>query len=238
MPTLIRSIEDEIAAKGKAYLILETVDESDAQSVLQGIIARVREQGAAEIFLSSGDPSFPLHGDSVTVFGFHLAFETDFWILEKPLPHGNMDSGSLPLHIKRLADWNLALFLALYNASFFAVPNSRTYLEKDGEELLQDRNRQAGFLMEGGVPVGIFELRREAAAWEIASIAISKEHRGRGLGRAALQLLERRILTQGGTRCRVLCAQTNCSAMALYESSGYQRSRLLSSWYRLCPEEI
>ncbi|MFC4639106.1 GNAT family N-acetyltransferase [Deinococcus hohokamensis] len=62
------------------------------------------------------------------------------------------------------------------------------------------------------------------------------EHRGRGLGRAAVQEVTRRLAERGAGCIMIRTPETNVSACALYTSAGYLRAGALHNYAR--PEAL
>ena len=231
MPTLIQLIDGEIPSKGKAYFILERYDEADFEPVMAAAFSKAEGLGATELHLASRTEAFPTGADGFEIDGRTFSFETNFWIMEKELDPKQCLPAAGSFRVKKLAPWNLELYIALYQECFFTLPNSRTLNREDGEVLLSDPSREAGFFMDGGAPAGIFELDYSDPVPEIKSVALLESYRGKGLGKPAMAFLEGKIADRGFTSCQVLVAEKNQSAMALYTACGYRKKQLLSTWY-------
>ena len=111
------------------------------------------------------------------------------------------------------------------------VPNSAAVSESDTADMIENEKRTAGFLMEGGMPVGVFELDFSDAVPEIASVGIRPDLHGNGYGKAALTLLENDLIKRGYRTVKLLVAGTNLSALALYRTGGYRLESIHSRWY-------
>jgi GNAT superfamily N-acetyltransferase len=58
--------------------------------------------------------------------------------------------------------------------------------------------------------------------WFVFDVEISKEHRGRGYGRAAMEAAEEWTRARGGTRVALNVFGPNLTARSLYDSLGYE----------------
>lgn len=65
--------------------------------------------------------------------------------------------------------------------------------------------------------------RRNSDVARLYSIAVDGRARGRGLGKALLQAVERAAQRRGCTRLRLEVRQDNAGAIRLYERLGYRR---------------
>jgi [ribosomal protein S18]-alanine N-acetyltransferase len=73
--------------------------------------------------------------------------------------------------------------------------------------------------------------RRGIRSCRVYSIAVSPEARGQGLGAVLLERLERIARIHGLSEIRLEVRQDNATALALYESRGYQRFDARSGYY-------
>ncbi len=235
--TQMEIIDKEIAPKGKCYIICTSFDERDFESVLAELCGLAATRGAKRIYFACKDQSNFLDRERFSAGRYQFAFYSDFEILEKALVSTDV-TGAGMLKIKPLRQSNSALWLALYNESFYEVPNSMTMGEEDVDSILASGERDGGFFMLGGEPIGVFELRYDEAVPEIAAICIRPTHRGKGYGAMALHLLEARLLGEGHRIAQILVATANARAYGLYLKKGYQISKRLSRWYETVAEEV
>ncbi|MFC7727037.1 GNAT family N-acetyltransferase [Nocardioides sp. GCM10028917] len=76
-----------------------------------------------------------------------------------------------------------------------------------------------------GSPVGFVVLAGEGSdVLVLENVAVLPSHRGRGIGRALLELAEARAATRGCTRIRLFTHVTMVENQALYERIGYLRT--------------
>lgn len=153
-------------------------------------------------------------------------YDEEFEIWGKALGDGSADA--TPLSIKPVRTGSDALFCAIYNECFFDVPNSRLMDDAFIKQIEADEKRDAGFLMVGGEPVGIFALDTREEVAEIAALAIRRDFRMQGYGKRALCALEARLMREGYTRVQLLLTKRNAAACALYRACGYRFMRKLT----------
>lgn len=226
-------ITREIPSKGIAYLLLKRCKPGQEEAVLTQAAAYALEQGAAQILAACVDPALSLEEGQLG--RFHLEHVHDMLVLERDLTETITASGRLalaPLERSRGGMW-----LALYNAGFFSVPNAATYDTGDLKELLS-RGDKCGFALLDGVAVGIYELNLSLAPPEIAGIALHQNFRGRGLGRELLNLLMMELQQAGYARCQLLVSTANQQAWTLYRTAGFRQAAVKSRWYRVLPAQV
>lgn len=222
----------EIPAKGKGYFVIEKCWPDQLCKAVRRGASDLLAQGATSIYISSKDPSAALcagQGD-----GYRLEFRHDMLGMERalddarPRPEGR-------LTFQPLTRENGGAFLAIYNESFFDVPNSSTYDKNDLKQMLGEKYR-CGFALLNGVPVGIYELGFKKENPEIGSIGLTKAARGKGLGRELL-LSAMDICAQLGYQKAWLQVSTaNENAFSLYRAVGFTVTDLLSHWYEVIAE--
>lgn len=78
---------------------------------------------------------------------------------------------------------------------------------------------------EDGETVGAVWLAERGTDWFIYDLEIDSEHRGKGLGRAAMRAIEDFVRTHGGTSIGLSVFGFNTVAQRLYESEGYDTVR-------------
>ena len=222
---LYEAITSEIAAKGKAYLVLGRCRRTDLPGILKQAGAELRAAGAEEILVT---------GTILEVYGIQNLPLTEayrmVWMerrLGSLLPRPER---RITLHPLERQDGEQ--FLSLYNQCFFDVPNSATYTRHDLERMEEEHCR-AGFVQRLGASVGIYEVKPGEDMPEIHSVGIIESKRGKGLGRALMAELMIRLRTAGFHRCKLLVSSANGAAYTLYKSLGFRPVRVQSRWYKL-----
>lgn len=225
-------ITKEIPAKGKGYLILRKCwPDQVCEAVRQGASALLGE-GATQIYAASTDPSAPLAGGRGE--GYRLEFRHDMLRLERALDGKRpRPEGRLQLEELRREKWGA--WLALYNETFFDVPNSATYRQSDLQQVLDDGCR-CGFALLDGVPVGVYELALDGGTPEIEGVSLVKDCRGRGLGRELLLSVTELLAAMGHGRACLRVSTANAAAYALYRGLGFVQTDLISHWYEVISE--
>ena len=228
--TRLQIIDREIAPKGKCYIICTAFDAADFDAQMASVLDAARRRGAQWAYFACRDEARRLDADAYPLGGATFRFYTAFDILQKPLSE---DEGAARpmLRVKRMRRDNAALYIALYNESFFDVPNARTLDAAETDTILAEEGREAGFFMLGGEPVGVFELDEREGVPEIAAVAIRPEYRKQGYGAQALHTLEARLAQEGYPAVQLLTAEKNETAYALYLANGYEKKRELSRWF-------
>ena len=91
--------------------------------------------------------------------------------------------------------------------------------------------------LETGVIVGTggyCEIERESNVVEIKKMYLSRHARGKGLGRAVLETLERRIKEKGYCEIHIQTATFLKEACKLYQSAGYRKAGSEIPWIQEC----
>lgn len=218
-------IEAELAPKGKAYLVLR----HGPLEGLEAVCCELRGKGARHIFLTSKDMECALVEGAVagvtltyvhTMLGMTRALTPD-----RPRPEGRITLEPLTREKKEL-------YLALYNESFFDVPNSATYDENTFEQLMGPEYR-CGFALLEGTAVGIYELGFKKQNPEIGSIGLSRAAIGQGLGRELLLTVMDYLAELDCGACWLQVSTGNHRAYPLYRSVGFGQEELLGRWYEV-----
>ena len=219
----------EIAAKGKAYMVIHRCRTGELEELLSRGREKLLGMGASELFVTSKDPSAPLSEE--TWEGFRLVFVRDILELERELaPLPETDRVVLePLTRERGGTW-----ITLHNACFFDMPNSATYGPKDLERAMEEGHR-CGFAVVNGVTAGVYELDLTQEPPEIEGIALQKAFQGKGLGRQLLYAAMGELAAQGALRCGLLVATDNERAFSLYRSAGFRAAGIRSRWFQMLP---
>ena len=127
-----------------------------------------------------------------------------------------------PVDLEPVTMENGAEFLRHYNGLFRTIPNAATYAEADLQRILSQE--QACLAMVDGQIAGIGEWTDN----ELCAIGVLSEFRGLGQ-RLALTILQK----MHGEVITLRVSSSNSPALRLYGKLGFDRSRVLSSWYAL-----
>lgn len=229
MRPIYQLYSNEIGAKGKAYLALRRCRREDVEETLAKGREELLRLGATEIYVTSSDPAASLAegqcGDC------RLVHVRDMLWMERELlqlpPCGDGTLTLQPLTRERGGAW-----LTLHNACFFDMPNSATYGAQDLERALT-AECACGFVLWRDIAVGVYELNVSQAPPEIEGIALQKEVRGKGLGRALLTAILERLRELEYDRCKLLVATDNQAAFSLYRSAGFKAAGVQSQWFQM-----
>lgn len=225
-------ITREIPAKGKGYIFIRKCWPDQVGAAIRQGACKLLGEGATAIYAASTDPSAPL-GEGPGE-GYRLEFRHDMLGMDRALD----DSRPRPagrLTLEPLTREKGGMWLAVYNASFFDVPNSATYGRNDLEQILGPEYR-CGFAMLDGVCVGIYECGFKKEHPEIGSIGLTKDARGKGLGRELLLSVMDMLAGLGCKRVWLQVSTANESAYPLYRSVGFTQVQTLSHWYEVISE--
>lgn len=146
-----------------------------------------------------------------------------------------------PLITLRRVDGDRGAFIPLLLEADESEPMVRGYLE-DGElfELLADSGDPAAAEAVGVVlltPAGLAGLT-EPDALEIKNIALRAEHRGRGLGRAAVRAIAAEARSRGAGRLLVGTADSSVGTIAFYRACGFRDAGRLEGFFDAYPEPV
>jgi ribosomal protein S18 acetylase RimI-like enzyme len=129
----------------------------------------------------------------------------------------------------RPVDGDRSGFLSLLLEADEAESVVRTYLNEG--ELCE--------LLASGQPVGVVLLTSpEAAAIEIKNIAIGREYRGQGVGRAAIGRIAAHALARGAARLLVGTADSSAGTIAFYRACGFHDAGRLEGFFDRYPEPV
>ena len=230
MKPVYRIYDQEIAAKGKGYLVLQSCRGEEADELLRRGREELLALGATELYVTSRAPAAPLE-EGVRA-GCRLVHARDMLWMERGLepPLGAEGLTLEPLERARGGAW-----IALHNACFFDMPNSATYGPRDLDRALSP-GHDCGFALWQGALAGVYELDLTGEVPEIEGIALKEDLRGRGLGRALLGAAMARLEEKGFARCGLLVATDNAPAFALYRAAGFRVAEVRSRWFRMLAE--
>ena len=198
MKPVYRIYDQEIAAKGKGYLVLQSCRGEEADELLRRGRDELLALGATELYVTSRAPAAPLE-EGVRA-GCRLVHARDMLWMERGLepPLGAEGLTLEPLERARGGAW-----IALHNACFFDMPNSATYGPRDLDRALSP-GHDCGFALWQGALAGVYELDLTGEVPEIEGIALKEDLRGRGLGRALLGTAMARLGERGFARCGLM----------------------------------
>lgn len=125
------------------------------------------------------------------------------------------------LRLKPLREHSTQLYLAIYNHCFCKISGALLMDEQAADSLLNDSSKHAGFVMSGGLPIGIYCLDVIEESATLLAIAIDNDYRNKGYARLALYMLEQLALCLGCVDMSIVTDKNNTPAIALYESCGY-----------------
>lgn len=222
---VIEIVQREIATRNVGYIILRDCPEDRLAEGLNKGMEKLKKAGAQTVLATSLPEGEPLNPGPVGVW--RLTHAHDIIRLEKPLTDRPKPELKLTLRpLKRAADDKL--YLELVNRAFQNVPNAATQRSAD----LRRQNHRYSLAYRGDQLVGACELDLSEKVPELCSIAILPELQRQGLGRS---LLRTALETLGGKppACFLTVSTGNLPAVALYESEGFARTGVVSSWYQV-----
>lgn len=222
-------ITKEIPAKGKGYFVIEKCWPDQMDTAVRRGASALLAQGATSIYVCSKDPAAALAAGEGA--GYRLEFCHDMLAMERALDDTRQRAKGR-LTLEPLEPAQRGAWLAMYNETFFDVPNSATYDKNTLEKVLSDGCR-CGFALLGGVRVGIYELCFQEDVPRIEGIALTKNTRGLGAGRELLLTLMDALAQEGHQRVCLQVSTANETAFALYRSVGFRVSELISHWYQV-----
>ena len=123
----------------------------------------------------------------------------------------------------------------LENECFKQVPGG---VKRTSKQLLLDiaEGEQCFSLCKGDAQVGFFsakKIKNEETGeefFELESLGVSEAFRNQGIGKEGLLMFEQLAAENGYEKLSMICADSN-PAIYLYERLGYQKEKMLSTWY-------
>jgi len=86
--------------------------------------------------------------------------------------------------------------------------------------------------------IGVVVLVREADEVEIWNIALAEEHRGRGLGRAAIGAVADRCMRAGASRLTVGTSDCSLGTIAFYRKAGFRFAGVREGYFDAYPMAV
>jgi ribosomal protein S18 acetylase RimI-like enzyme len=86
--------------------------------------------------------------------------------------------------------------------------------------------------------IGVVVLVREADEVEIWNIALAEEHRGRGLGRAAIGAIADRCTRAGASRLTVGTSDCSLGTIAFYRKAGFRFAGVREGYFDTYPTAV
>ena len=131
--------------------------------------------------------------------------------------------------------------VSLVPASFDRERHLPLLLEADDAE-----DHMRGYLARGelleihaaGGMIGVVVLVREADEVEIWNIALAEEHRGRGLGRAAIGAVADRCTRAGASRLTVGTSDCSLGTIAFYRKAGFRFAGVREGYFDAYPMAV
>ena len=125
---------------------------------------------------------------------------------------------------------------AIFSIDQNAFPATETWPRDDWAECIKESMSSANTIvlvaMDGEKMAGCaVALREEDGHGEIASIAVTEDYRGQGLGKKLLESVSRNLLKQGVDKIMLQVRPDNASAIHLYETSGFVKTAHLPGYY-------
>ena len=131
--------------------------------------------------------------------------------------------------------------VSLVPASFDRERHLPQLLEADDAEDHMRGYLDRGELLEihdAGGMIGVVVLVREADEVEIWNIALAEEHRGRGLGRAAIGAVADRCTRAGASRLTVGTSDCSLGTIAFYRKAGFRFAGVREGYFDAYPMAV
>jgi ribosomal protein S18 acetylase RimI-like enzyme len=131
--------------------------------------------------------------------------------------------------------------LSLHPASFDRERHLPLLLEADDAEEHMRGYLERGELLEirsGEEMIGVVVLVREDGDVEIWNIALAEDHRGRGLGRAAIEAIAERCSRDGASRLTVGTSDCSLGTIAFYRKAGFRFAGVREGYFDAYPVPV
>ena len=198
----------EIPYKRCAYVMVRSAQEGHMRDFLEECGGFCRAAGAEWVLASAPEPlSFLPHVHDM---------------LEYACRRDQLPPPLQPVELAALTDDTAEQYRTIYNDLFRAIPNAATCTAEDLRRLRE--KGQAHLALVGGETAGICQW----SAGELQTIGVLPLFRGLGhrLALTVFQRMEGEVIT-------LRVSSSNGPALRLYQRLGFDRTRVLSSWYAL-----
>ena len=203
----------EIPYKRCAYVLVRSAREGHMRDFLEECSGFCRAAGAEWVLASAPEP---------LTFLPHVHDMLEYACRRDQLP-----PPLEPVELEAVDDGNAEQFREIYNDLFRAIPNAATCTP---EALRRVREKSRAFLAKvGGETAGICQW----SGSELEAIGVLPAFQGLGhqLALTAFAQMEGETLT-------LRVSSSNSRALRLYQKLGFDRTRVLSSWYALAGAAI
>lgn len=226
--------QGEIESFGKAYIQIYACDECDFERLLLRLVKQASRNGAKQIHVRDNTGHLKI-GYQAEYFSFDTSYNQ--WKLAKTT---KVDSKTNGVAIQAVSlDTSDSEFVEEYcnleNECFKQVPGG---VKRTSKQLLLDiaEGEQCFSLCKGDAQVGFFsakKIKNEETGeefFELESLGVSEAFRNQGIGKEGLLMFEQLAAENGYEKLSMICADSN-PAIYLYERLGYQKEKMLSTWY-------
>lgn len=124
-----------------------------------------------------------------------------------------------------------SLYASITSDAFRDVPNGASLTTSEVNDML-DRGVDIGFSYDGTVVTGVYEVSMKDDVGWIDVIAIDTVKQGFGYGKNLLRALINKHLGQNAKTIRMLVADKNKKAYAMYIAHGFVEEKIFSSWFK------
>ena len=226
--------QGEIESFGKAYIQIYECDECDFERLLLRLVKQASRNGAKQIHVRDNTGHLKI-GYQAEYFSFDTSYNQ--WKLAKTTKVDSKTNGvaiqavSLDTSDSELVEE----YCNLENECFKQVPGG---VKRTSKQLLLDiaEGERCFSLCKGDAQVGFFsakKIKNEETGeefFELESLGVSEAFRNQGIGKEGLLMFEQLAAENGYEKLSMICADSN-PAIYLYERLGYQKEKMLSTWY-------
>ena len=226
--------QGEIESFGKAYIQIYACDECDFERLLLRLVKQASRNGAAQIHVRDNTGHLKI-GYQAEYFSFDTSYNQ--WKLAKTTKVDSKTNGvaiqavSLDTSDSELVEE----YCNLENECFKQVPGG---VKRTSKQLLLDiaEGERCFSLCKGDAQVGFFSAKKiknketGEEFFELESLGVSEAFRNQGIGKEGLLMFEQLAAENGYEKLSMICADSN-PAIYLYERLGYQKEKMLSTWY-------
>lgn len=226
--------QGEIESFGKAYIQIYDCDDCDFERLLLRLVKQASRNGAKQIHVRDNTGHLKI-GYQAEYFSFDTSYNQ--WKLAKTTKVDSKTNGvaiqavSLDTSDSELVEE----YCNLENECFKQVPGG---VKRTSKQLLLDiaEGERCFSLCKGDAQVGFFsakKIKNEETGEEffaLESLGVSEAFRNQGIGKEGLLMFEQLAAENGYEKLSMICADSN-PAIYLYERLGYQKEKMLSTWY-------